>query len=129
MTLFPRRTRDTSEWQRISGRNGGDPRSVTRSGILRYVSILFRPNDVAHRRQFGHSEGDLMSFEQKSGQTDVNSLVERVSRFTVILKNPNRRIKPVMHCAAGDWTAICREGRDHQDHQRPASRCSTVDYF
>ena len=62
----------------------------------RDVSILFRPDDVAHRRQFGHWEGDLMLFEQKLGQTNVTSLVERVSRFTVILKNPNKRTKPVM---------------------------------
>ena len=62
----------------------------------RDVSILFRPDDVAHRRQFGHWEGDLMLFEQKLGQTNVTSLVERISRFTVILKNPNKRTKPVM---------------------------------
>jgi IS30 family transposase len=37
-----------------------------------------------------------MLFEQKRGQTNVISLVERVSRFTVILKNPNKRTKPVM---------------------------------
>lgn len=62
----------------------------------RDVSILFRPDDVAHRRQFGHWEGDLMLFKQKLGQTNVTTLVERVSRFTVVLKNPNRRTKPVM---------------------------------
>ena len=62
----------------------------------RDVSILFRPDDVAHRRQFGHWEADLMLFKQKLGQTNVTSLVERVSRFTVILKNPNKRTKPVM---------------------------------
>ena len=62
----------------------------------RDVSILFRPDDVAHRRQSGHWEGDLMLFKQKLGQTNVTSLVERVSRFTVILKTPNRRSKPVM---------------------------------
>lgn len=62
----------------------------------RDVSILFRPDDVAHRRQFGHWEGDLMLFKQKLGQTNVTSLVERVSRFTVILKNPNRRTKSVI---------------------------------
>lgn len=59
-------------------------------------SILFRPDDVAHRRQFGHWEGDLMLFAQKLGQTNVTSLFERVSRFTVTLKNPNKRTKPVM---------------------------------
>jgi len=37
-----------------------------------------------------------MLFEQKLGQTNVTSLVERVSRFTVILKNPNRRTEPIM---------------------------------
>jgi IS30 family transposase len=62
----------------------------------RDVSILFRPDDVAHRREFGHWEGDLMLFEQKLGQSNVTSLVERVSRFAVILKNPNKRTKPVM---------------------------------
>lgn len=62
----------------------------------RDVSILFRPDDVAHRRQFGHWEADLVLFKQKLGQTNVTSLVERVSRFTVLLKNPNKKTKPVM---------------------------------
>lgn len=62
----------------------------------RDVSILFGPDTVAHRRQFGHWEGNLMLFEQRFGQTNVTSLVERTSRFTVLLKNPNKRTKPVM---------------------------------
>ncbi|MCP5086645.1 MAG: IS30 family transposase [Rhodobacteraceae bacterium] len=62
----------------------------------RDVSILFRPDDVAHRRQFGHWEADLVLFKQRFGQVNVTSLVERVSRFTVLLKNPNKRTKPVM---------------------------------
>ena len=62
----------------------------------RDFSILFRPDDVAHHRQLGHWEGDLMLCKQKLGQANVTMLVERVSRFTVILKNPNRRTKPVM---------------------------------
>lgn len=60
------------------------------------VSILFRPDYVAHRRQFGHWEADLMLFKQSLGQPNVTSLVERASRFTVLLKNPNKRTKPVM---------------------------------
>ena len=52
----------------------------------RDVNILLRPDNVAHRRQFGHWEGNLMLFKQKLGQTNVTSLVERVSRFTVLLK-------------------------------------------
>lgn len=71
-------------------------RKRRKSSFDRDVSILFRPEDVALRREFGHWEGDLMLFEQKRGQTNVTTLVERVSRFTVILKNPNKRTKPVM---------------------------------
>ncbi|MFT4701997.1 MAG: IS30 family transposase [Yoonia sp.] len=40
------------------------------------------------RIQFGHWEGDLMLFRRTFGQANVTSLVERVSRFTVILKTP-----------------------------------------
>lgn len=71
-------------------------RKRQKSKFDRDVSILFRPDDVAHPREFGHWEGDLMLFEQKRGQSNVTSLVERVSRFTLILKNPNKRTKPVM---------------------------------
>ena len=59
-------------------------------------SILFRPESVAHRREFGHWEGDLMLFKQQFGQANVTSLVERVSRFTVLLRNPNKKTKPVI---------------------------------
>lgn len=37
-----------------------------------------------------------MLFRQSLGQTNVTSLVERVSRFTVLLKNPNKRTRRVM---------------------------------
>ena len=36
-----------------------------------------------------------MLLKQKLGQSNITSLVERVSRFTVLLKNPNKRTKPV----------------------------------
>ncbi|NVO56412.1 IS30 family transposase [Rhodobacteraceae bacterium B1Z28] len=41
-------------------------------------------------------EGDLMLFKQSHGQSNVTSLVERVSLFTLLPKNPNKRTKPVM---------------------------------
>jgi len=58
---------------------------------------LFRPETVAHRTQFGHWEGDLMLFKQHFGQANVTSLVERVSRFAVLLKNKSKHTNPVMH--------------------------------
>lgn len=46
--------------------------------------------------RFGHWEADFLLFKQKLGQYNVTSLVEHVSRFTVLLKNPNKRTNPVM---------------------------------
>ena len=63
----------------------------------RELSILFRPEAVAHRTEFGHWEGDLVLFQQRFGQANVTSLVERVSRFAVILKNGSKRSGPVMN--------------------------------
>ncbi len=91
--------RDELWWYLPTHRMSRKPRRARKRHPPKFhrdVSILFRPDDVAHRRQFGHWEGDLMLFEQKLGQSNVTSLVERVSRFTVILKNPNKRTKPVM---------------------------------
>lgn len=50
------------------------------------LSILHRPDIVARRRQFGHWECDLIQFRKKFGKANVTSLVERVSRFTVLLR-------------------------------------------
>ena len=86
-------------WYLPEHRKSRRPRRARKRQVPRFdrdVSILFRPDDVAHRRQFGHWEADLMLFKQKLGQANVTSLVERVSRFIVPLKNPNKRTKPVM---------------------------------
>ena len=62
----------------------------------RDVSILFRPEAVAQRREFGHWEGDLILFRQAFGQQNLTSLVERTTRFAVLLKNDSKRSMPVM---------------------------------
>ncbi len=91
--------RDDLWWYLPTHRVARRPRRTRRRRepkFHRNVSILFRSDDVARRRQFGHWEGDFMLFKQKLDQTNVTTLVERISRFTVILKNPNRRTKPVV---------------------------------
>lgn len=60
------------------------------------ISIVCRPDAVAHRKQFGNWECDLMLFRQKFGKANVTSLVERVSRFTVLTHNADRRTRPIM---------------------------------
>ena len=60
------------------------------------LSILFRPDVVAGRREFGHWEADLVHFRQKFGPANVTTMVERLSRFIVVLRNPEKRTKPIM---------------------------------
>lgn len=37
-----------------------------------------------------------MLFRKEFGKANVTSLPERVSRFSIVLKNPDRQSKPVM---------------------------------
>jgi IS30 family transposase len=57
---------------------------------------LFRPDIIAHRKQFGHWEADLVLFRQKYGPANVTTMIERTSRFLVALKNAEKRTKPIM---------------------------------
>jgi len=66
------------------GRTLKKPKINPELGIANYPVI------IGDRVQFGHRESGLMLFRQKFGKTNVTSLVERVSRFTVLLMNPNR---------------------------------------
>ena len=75
------------------------PRHARRKHGQRFSSdlnILRRPDTVADRKQFGHWECDLIQFRKKFGKANVTSLVERVSRFAVFLRNNDRQSRPVM---------------------------------
>ncbi|MDH7799259.1 IS30 family transposase [Beijerinckia sp. GAS462] len=75
------------------------PRHVRRRHGRRFspeLSILHRPDIVRERKQLGHWECDLIQFRQKFGKANVTSLVERVSRFTVFLRNNDRQSRSVM---------------------------------
>lgn len=52
-----------------------------------------RPNFFAVRSQFGHWEGDLLIFRRDLGEANVTSLVERKSRYTVMIKYGSRHRK------------------------------------
>ncbi|WP_273793913.1 IS30 family transposase, partial [Brucella anthropi] len=75
------------------------PRHARRRHGCRFppeLSILHRPDMITRRKQFGHWECDLIQFRKKFGKANVTSLVERVSRFTVLLRNNDRQSRPVM---------------------------------
>ena len=76
------------------------PRNARRKHGQRFspdLNILRRPDIVADRKQFGHWECDLIQFRKKFGKANVTSLVERVSRFAIFLRNNDRQSRPVMN--------------------------------
>jgi len=58
--------------------------------------ISQRPDSIGDRTEFGHWEGDLLIFKRELGPTNVTSLVERKSRYMVMLKNNSRHSRPIM---------------------------------
>ena len=53
--------------------------------------IRNRPQAVNDRQVFGHWEVDLMIFREEHGPANVATVVERVSRYTAIFRNNDRR--------------------------------------
>ncbi|MGR3247823.1 MAG: IS30 family transposase [Paracoccus sp. (in: a-proteobacteria)] len=51
------------------------------AGFAPQLSILFRPDVIAHSKQFGHWQADLVLFRQKYGSAKVSNMIERNSRF------------------------------------------------
>lgn len=60
------------------------------------TSIHNRPGPINDRSQFGNWEGDLMIFERALGETNVATLVERKTRYTALLRNNDRKSRPLM---------------------------------
>lgn len=60
------------------------------------LGIDSRPEIIGDRIQFGHWTSNLMLFRRKFGKAYVTSLVERVSRFTILLMNANKTTARVM---------------------------------
>ncbi|SEM29772.1 transposase, IS30 family [Roseovarius azorensis] len=71
-------------------------RRHNRTHIFDVQSLSHRPDRISERAEFGHWECDLMMFRKEHGKVNVTSLVERVSRFAVVMRNEDRQSKPVM---------------------------------
>lgn len=59
-------------------------------------TIAERPVDIGSRASFGHWEGDLVAFRKEFGKANLTSLVERRSRYIVLIRNPSRHTTGVM---------------------------------
>lgn len=84
-------------------RFGRKPRART---IPASRSIALRPAVVAERAEFGHWEGDLMIFAHRNGWANVTSLLERKSRFLVLISNENKRAGIVGKAIGGTLAAL-----------------------
>ena len=86
-------------------------RRYQRSHIQDSQSLSNRPGTVAERQEFGHWECDLMMFRKESGEVNVTSLVERVSRYTVVMRNEDRRSEPIMEALIAGLAPLPAEAR------------------
>jgi len=75
------------------------------------MSIAHRPAPISGRQEFGHWEGDLLMFRKEHGKANVTSLVERVSRYTVLLRNTDRRSLPIMESVIVAFQSLPRQAR------------------
>jgi IS30 family transposase len=79
--------------RRRGSRYGRRPRSAS---IPRERWIENRPAEVGGRETFGHWEADLLIFRKEHGKANVTSLVERKSRYTLLLPNEDKRSAAVL---------------------------------
>ena len=86
--------RDLPEGRRRRRRRGS---RKPRDGLIPFdCRISQRPDFIEDRSQFGHWEGDLLIFRRELGEANVTSLVERKSRYTVMIKNRSRHSRPII---------------------------------
>ncbi|MEP2984110.1 MAG: IS30 family transposase [Sulfitobacter sp.] len=75
------------------------------------TSIHNRPDAINDRSQFGNWEGDLMIFERAQGTANVATLIERKTRYTVLLRNNDRKSRPLMNRLINEMSPLPSEAR------------------
>jgi IS30 family transposase len=97
-----------------------------------------RPTEIDGRETFGHWEGDLLIFRREAGKANVTSLVERKSRFTLLLANEDKRstavvagigeaLRPLPEDARR--TITLDRGSEFAAYPRLASELAVASYF
>lgn len=70
-------------------------RKPRQSPIPPALAIENRPERIGKREEFGHWEGDLMIFRRDLGKANIATIIERQTRYTLLLRNPDRRARPL----------------------------------
>lgn len=76
-------------------RKRGLKRRPRQSNIKNRVSVHSRPESINNRKELGHFECDLI-FNKDSQSKNICTLIERVTKYTVLLPNENKRTKTVI---------------------------------
>lgn len=87
LTQFLRKKRKYRRKRKVKG--------VVRGGIKNRVSIHQRPCAIEDRQEVGHWEGDLIIGEH--GRSAVGTLVERSSRYTILVQLDNKESETVVN--------------------------------
>jgi IS30 family transposase len=88
------------------------------SHIPLYCNIKHRPEDISKRDSFGHWEGDLIIFKREHGKKNLTSLVERKTRFQILLANRDRKAGDVMSKIAERLSPLPPHGRQTMTFDR-----------
>jgi len=82
-----------------------------RTRIFDSQSLSRRPEHIGERTEFGHWECDLMMFRKEHGKINVTSLVERVSRYAVVMRNEDRQSRPIMEALINGLAPLPADAR------------------
>jgi len=75
------------------------------------TNIHNRPDEINDRSQFGNWEGDLMIFERAQGNANVATLIERKTRYTLLLRNNDRKSRPLMNKPINEMSPLPANAR------------------
>lgn len=129
LTAYLRRHRAMRRSRRATGADDG------RGRMLDAVSIAVRPASVAERAVPGHWEGDLLA---GAGNSYIATLVERRSRFVLLVKVPTKDtqsvttalIQAARHLPAGLMLSLTVDrGREFAQHHRFTLATDVTVYF
>ena len=79
-------------------------------------AIAQRPPEVDDRQTFGHWEADLLIFRRDHGKANLTSMIERQTRFTILLPNPDRQSNALIGRIGQAWQGL------------PKGSCRTVTF-
>ncbi|WP_031231681.1 IS30 family transposase [Asticcacaulis sp. YBE204] len=113
--VYDRRNRDMALYmllaKRRRARRGLHGRKPRGSHIPLYCNINQRPENIANRETFGHWEADLVIFRREYGKANVTSLLERKSRYHIVIRNKDRHSVGVLGAIEQSLRGLPPQGR------------------